>query len=115
MDLRKITLSVLFLLLFLSACGKESPENMPPQSVITEAEKTLSGKTGVPVDELIFKEAEDYVWPDLCLGLPEEGEMCAQVITEGWRFIYEVNGEDYEVRTDEVGVNVRVRKYNSEE
>jgi hypothetical protein len=115
MDFRKITFFALFFILILSACGEEVPENVPPQSIITDAEKVLSEKTGVPIDELIFKEVEDYVWPDLCLGLPEQGEMCAQVTTEGWRFIYDVNGEDYEVRTDEAGVNVRIRKYNSEE
>jgi hypothetical protein len=49
-------------------------------------------------------------WPNACLGLEEEGEMCAQVLTPGWRVILSAAGEQYTFRTDEEGQVVRQEK-----
>jgi hypothetical protein len=42
--------------------------------------------------------AED--WPDTCLGLGSAGELCAEAVTPGYRFLVRVVGQSYEIRTN---------------
>jgi hypothetical protein len=35
-------------------------------------------------------------------------ESCLQAITPGWRAVFEINGQRYEVRTDETGSTIRL-------
>lgn len=50
---------------------------------------------------------ETAEWPDSCLGLPEAGEMCATVLTPGWKIELQVGSESITLRTDELGTVVR--------
>ena len=47
-------------------------------------------------------------WPDSCLGLPEAVERCVKVITPGWLIIMRVEGQIYQVSTDQFGKDVRL-------
>lgn len=40
----------------------------------------------------VLRNVEPAEWPDACLGLAETGEICATVITPGYRVTVEVNG-----------------------
>jgi hypothetical protein len=51
-------------------------------------------------------EAELTEFPDACLGLAGPGEVCAAVITPGYRVVIEQNGVESEYRVDLRG-NVR--------
>ena len=46
-------------------------------------------------------------WPDACLGLADEDEVCAQVITSGFLVTLELSGNEYSFRTDVDGAIVR--------
>ncbi|MGE5222873.1 MAG: DUF333 domain-containing protein [Omnitrophica WOR_2 bacterium] len=48
--------------------------------------------------DMISIEAID--WPDACLGLPQEGEMCAQVITPGFLITFASGDKNYAFHTD---------------
>jgi hypothetical protein len=74
----------------------------PPQAVLAAADQ-LSQTIGVPVEEIEILDFESMEWPDSCLGVPEEGQSCLQVITEGYRVQLEANGQPYEMRTDQDG------------
>lgn len=50
---------------------------------------------------------EPFEWPDACLGLAAPDEMCAQVITSGWRIILQAGETSIVVRTDDLGSVVR--------
>jgi hypothetical protein len=50
---------------------------------------------------------EPAVWPDGCLGLPDDGESCDTNEVEGWRVVLRVDGMVYEVRTDQLGQRIR--------
>ncbi|MFP3853237.1 MAG: hypothetical protein ACLFWD_02965 [Anaerolineales bacterium] len=82
-------------------------ENLAPE-VAVEAQRFLSENLQIEIVEIELIASERVDWSDACLGLggPEEG--CAQVVTPGWRFTFEVNGEQYEVRTDELGETIRL-------
>ena len=77
-----------------------------PQAALA-ARQALSASLEVPVEEIEIVAYERREWPDACLGLAREGEMCAQVITPGWRVVLSVQGKQYVFRTDEDGQVVR--------
>jgi hypothetical protein len=81
-------------------------ESLPPDAAIA-AEQMLGQSLGVSVEEIELVSYERREWPNACLGLPEEGEMCAQVITPGWRVVLRVGGQEYAFRTDRSGDAVR--------
>jgi hypothetical protein len=80
----------------------------PQDPAVAEAQRVLAEQLGVNADEIEHVMTEQVEWADACLELGEADEMCAQVITSGWRVTFNVNGEEYEVRTDETGGNVRI-------
>ena len=62
----------------------------------------------VAVDQVRIVDLEQAEWTDSCLGLGRLNESCLQVVTPGWRVVFEVNGVTYEVRTDETGDTIRL-------
>jgi hypothetical protein len=50
---------------------------------------------------------EQTDWQDACLGLGGPEESCAQVVVPGFRVVLEVNGQQYEIRTDQTGEVIR--------
>jgi hypothetical protein len=63
---------------------------------LDEARRRLSERLGVP-------EAE---WPDACLGAADEHEVCAEVVTPGFRIVLEARGSEHVYHSDLQG-NVR--------
>lgn len=61
---------------------------------------------------LVSKDAVD--WPDGCLGIQTPGMGCITVITPGYRIVLDVNGTNYEVRTDLTGSHIALAKTNNE-
>lgn len=109
--LRPLGLAVLIISFGLAACspanlpatgGEGTPNAMPPQAVL-EAATWLSQELGISVEDVEIIEFEQVEWPDACLGVPQEGQACAQVITPGFRVSLEVNGQQYELRSDQEG------------
>jgi hypothetical protein len=50
---------------------------------------------------------EEREWPNACLGLAGEDEMCAEVITPGFEVVVEVDGEQHTFRTNEDASSIR--------
>lgn len=75
-------------------------------AVIAVREQTAQDQ-GVDVDAVAVISVETVEWPDACLGLARADEMCAQVITPGYRVVVEVDGEQYAYRTDLSGAVIR--------
>lgn len=105
---RPILLALIVLTVGLAACSPTNlpdagnatlPADIPPQAVL-EAVNQLSEELGVSVQDIEIREFEQVEWPNACLGIPQEGQACAEVITPGFRVALEVNGEAYEVRSN---------------
>jgi hypothetical protein len=67
----------------------------------------LADRLGLDLSEVDVLRAVPVDWPDACLGLPEDDEMCAMMITPGFEIVLAFEGEEYTFRTNEDGSLVR--------
>lgn len=103
------------LVLILAACSPQEPgvpvtgetPGLPPGAVLN-AQQWLADQVNVAIEQVLIIEVEQAEWSDSCLGLGGPDESCAQVITPGWQAVFEINGQRYEVRTDETGSIIRL-------
>ena len=79
----------------------------PPSQATLAAQKRLATALGVSTNQVQLVSAEQASWPNTCLGLTPSGQACAAKVTPGWRMIFNANGQQYEVRTDETASTVR--------
>lgn len=77
---------------------------------VMAAQEALVAALGVNLEQIENISFEQREWPDACLGLPEQGEMCAQVLTPGFLVTLEADGETYHVRTNIDGSTIRTEE-----
>ena len=63
----------------------------------------LANQLGIDSSEVTVTSSEAVAWPDACLGVTLEDEMCAQVITPGYKIVLSANGNSYTYHTDQSG------------
>lgn len=115
---RMILIILILITLGLASCAtaertpvSETPagtEEIPAPDAVLRGREWLAEELGVATDQIEVVRMEEVEWPDACLGLSRPDKMCAQVITPGWLIIFEVDGEQYEVHTDETGSSIRM-------
>ena len=81
--------------------------SQPPQAA-QAAVQWLADRLGITADEITLRSVELVEFPNACLGLPEIGEMCAEVITGGFRLELEAGGMIYDIHTDMDGNQIRM-------
>ncbi len=84
-------------------------EPFPP--AVTAAVGFLAEELEVNPGDVEVNSLTAETWPDTCLGLPDEGEVCAQVETPGWRIMIGIHDKEFEVHSDQIGENLRVKSY----
>jgi hypothetical protein len=67
------------------------------------AQAKLATDLNLDVEEIEVVSIEEKEWPNSCLGLEKEGELCAQVIVPGYLIVLEANDEEHSFRTDATG------------
>jgi hypothetical protein len=82
-------------------------EPFPP--AVAAAVGFIADQLGVNPGDVEVDDFSAETWPDTCLGLPDEGEICAQVETPGWRIMLGIHNKEYEVHSDQIGENLRVK------
>lgn len=81
--------------------------NSPPAEVVENLKTALATEMGVPITEISVKETTQTEWNDACLGAANPDEICAQVITPGYRIVLGTLTETYTFHTDQTGENFR--------
>jgi len=120
---KKVLIDIILVILIVTACSPEAqateaPSNSYEQPTpthtrvdLTPAQRAavtaLSENLGLTVDKIRLVSTEAVEWPDGCLGVAEEGLVCAQVITPGFRVMLEADGKKVEYRTNEDGTQIR--------
>ena len=84
-----------------------APAVLPPQAIL-QAQQWLAAQLSAAVEQVQIIDVQQAEWTDSCLGLGRPSESCLQAITPGWRAVFEINGQRYEVRTDETGSVIRL-------
>lgn len=76
--------------------------------VINLASQFLGQTLNVPLNQVALTSVTVETWPDACLGLAQGDTNCAQVATPGYRISFSAGGQNYELRTDSTGSNIRL-------
>ena len=63
----------------------------------------LANQLGIDSSAVTVTSSEAVEWPNACLGVTLEDEMCAQVITPGYKIVLSANGNTYTYHTDQSG------------
>jgi hypothetical protein len=106
-EMRKTIISaVLLIVLVLAACTQAAGTQ---SAVALAAQVWLAERLGVDIDSVVIGEVEHVEWNDGCLELGGPEESCLAAVTPGWRIVFEINGESYEVHTDEDGSSIRLK------
>lgn len=84
----------------------DSGEIQPPEAAV-QAQIALAGVLGVTRDQIQIRDIQSVQWPDACLDAGEPGEICAQVITPGYRVVLAYGDELHTYHTDLSGNEVR--------
>lgn len=63
----------------------------------------LSVTENLPAEEINVISFDPIEWPDSCLGVEQEGIVCAPVITPGYKITLDANGIPFEFHTDFYG------------
>ncbi len=84
------------------------------QQTILLAQQYLAALLGVNVNQVELVSVQQEQWPNACLGLAQQNESCAQVVTPGYQVLLRVNSQLYQVRTDTVGQQIRVTQGQSQ-
>jgi hypothetical protein len=100
-------------LLILAACKNinitppTSPEtNSEPVPTILNEESIFNARMhlaeylGIDPGLIVEKDVKVVEWPDASLGCPQSGMMYAQVITPGYKIMFEIGGIKYTYHTD---------------
>lgn len=69
----------------------------------TAALTHLSMTLNLPADQITLISTEAVTWSDGCLGVHRIDVMCTQALVEGFKFIFEADGKEYELHTNETG------------
>ncbi|MBI4067827.1 hypothetical protein HY413_00255 [Candidatus Kaiserbacteria bacterium] len=81
--------------------------NQPQPQAVAAARVYAAGTNNVSANTITVLKVTQYNWPDSCLGLAKQGELCAQVIIPGYEIQLLVNGEVKIYRTNEDGALIR--------
>ena len=87
------------------AHGYVHPGGYPP--VVFRTRTVLSTRLNMWLDNSAILKFEAVDYPDSCLGAPKPEEICEQIVTQGFRIQFVVQGLLYEYHTDVFGYDIR--------
>jgi len=91
------------------SCFTSPPANDPvPREIETAARKLLAEELDVDEGDFRLVSSEGKGWSDTSLGCPQEGMIYAQVITPGYKLVFDHAGTSYPVHTNADGSNMVV-------
>lgn len=83
--------------------GEVTLDGGMPLPAADAAVKDLAATRMIPVEQITVISAERVDWPNACLGVTQADQLCAEVLTPGYRIILRIGSEQVEYHTDEFG------------
>jgi hypothetical protein len=69
--------------------------------------KHLASMLGMDASQITVVSDTEVEWPDSCLGVAQEGMMCAMIVTPGHLIILQANNINYEYHTNDDGSQIQ--------
>ncbi len=69
--------------------------------------KYLASMLGIDTNQISVVSDAEVEWPDSCLGIPQSGMLCAQIVTPGHLIVLEANNVQYEYHTNGDGSQIQ--------
>ncbi len=88
--------------------GKKIPNN-----IVDAVRQDLGNQIGIAPEKIKVSEVSQETWPNTCLGLPKNDELCGQRLVEGWRLVLSNGKDKWVYRTDNRGKLMRVEPKKS--
>jgi hypothetical protein len=79
----------------------------PTAELVANLKARVSQEFGIAETQLQVQESQAIDWPDSCLGAAQPEELCAQMITSGYRIVLTSGVQQFEFHTDRNGRAVR--------
>lgn len=80
--------------------GTNMPTDETQNKAVDIVRNQLASQLNVEASTLELVSVETIEWPDACLGIPQEGETCSQVITPGFQVTFSSAGQNFTFHTD---------------
>lgn len=84
-----------------------SIHNLPVPDAVDAVRAYVAGELGISEGVVIIMSAYEKEWPNACLGLDDEDEVCAQVITPGYEVTVQAQRKERVYRTNADGTALR--------
>lgn len=91
------------------AIGPLSSGGEPYPPAVSAAIGVVAEMAAIGPDQVEVLSYHRSSWSDGCLGLPDSGESCSPERVEGWIIRLRARGEDFQLHSDQLGGEVRVR------
>jgi hypothetical protein len=88
------------------ATSKTQPS--PSPALLQATIQDLARRTKISAKQIQVKSATAKTWPNGCLGLARQEEMCTQMLVSGWQIILGHGQHTWRYRTDQTGKNLRL-------
>jgi len=83
----------------------DTVEELP--TAVSAVRAFVAESSNLSEDQVFVSNFAEMEWPDGCLGLATEGEMCTQAIVPGFMVSIQIDGQEYNYRTDSEGNQIR--------
>lgn len=97
-----------YIVLFEKAVETDNDISHNLHPAVAAAQGFLAEWLGINLDAIKLVSFEYRDWPNGCLGISAPDVMCIEVITPGYRVIFEVEGKTYILRTNTSGSLVKL-------
>lgn len=79
-------------------------------TAVNAAKEYAAGDLNTPSSEITVNSVKKKDWNNSCLGLEQEGEICAQIIIPGYEIAIQANGKERIYRTNADGSIIKIQK-----
>lgn len=77
-------------------------------NIIEAVRQNLASQIGIAPEKIKLTEVTQESWPNTCLGLQKNDELCGLRLVEGWRLVFSNGQEKWIYRTDNFGKLMRM-------
>ncbi|MBD1870208.1 hypothetical protein H6F93_26525 [Leptolyngbya sp. FACHB-671] len=91
-----------------------NPVTVLPAALTERLKSFLAAETAITSEAIALQQFEPVDWNNACIGVPSPEEFCAEMITPGYRIVFNTPNGAYVVHTDHSGQTIRLAESPSD-